>query len=253
MHGEKRVALVTGGAQGIGKAISKQLLSQGLNVVIIDMDVEAGEEACREIGPAGQVHFAPADVAVEDQVSRAVAQCVDHFGRLDVLVNNAGVSRRTPVTELTLEQWNRVIAVNLSGAFLCSKYATPHLRQHHGAIVNISSTRALMSEADTEAYAATKGGLMAMTHALAVSLGPRVRVNCVSPGWIDVSQWQKQAVRHEETLTGEDHRQHPAGRVGKPEDVASLVGYLVSPEAGFITGANFVVDGGMTRKMIYAE
>ena len=110
-----------------------------------------------------------------------------------------------------------------------------------------------MSEADTEAYAATKGGLMAMTHALAVSLGPRVRVNCVSPGWIDVSQWQKQAVRHEETLTGEDHRQHPAGRVGKPEDVASLVGYLVSPEAGFITGANFVVDGGMTRKMIYAE
>lgn len=253
MHGEKRVALVTGGAQGIGKAISKQLLSQGLNVVIIDMDVEAGEEACREIGPAGQVHFAPADVAVEDQVSRAVAQCVDHFGRLDVLVNNAGVSRRTPVTELTLEQWNRVIAVNLSGAFLCSKYATPHLRQHHGAIVNISSTRALMSEADTEAYAATKGGLMAMTHALAVSLGPRVRVNCVSPGWIDVSQWQKQAARHEETLTGEDHRQHPAGRVGKPEDVASLVGYLVSPEAGFITGANFVVDGGMTRKMIYAE
>ncbi|HAC30043.1 MAG TPA: oxidoreductase, partial [Marinobacter hydrocarbonoclasticus] len=151
-----------------------------------------------------------------------------------------------------LEQWQRRMDVNLTGPFLVSKHAIPHLRKARGVIVNMASTRALQSEPDTEAYAATKGGLVALTHALAISLGPEIRVNCISPGWIDTRDWQgsEQAV---EPLSEADHQQHPAGRVGSPEDIASLVAYLISSEAGFVTGQNFVVDGGMTRKMIYHE
>jgi NAD(P)-dependent dehydrogenase (short-subunit alcohol dehydrogenase family) len=121
-----------------------------------------------------------------------------------------------------------------------------------GSIVNIASTRALQSEANTEAYSASKGGVVALTHALAVSLGPDIRVNCISPGWIAVDDWKKSARRKQPVLRPEDHAQHPVGRVGHPEDIAALAAYLISSKASFITGQNFVVDGGMTKKMIYA-
>lgn len=248
-----RVAVVTGGGQGIGKAVSSHLLSIGCGVMIAELDDAAAEEAMTALSPLGEVVVDRADVAVEADVKRLVDVTLSRFGRIDLLVNNAAISRRKPITELTLEEWNRAIGVNLTGVFLCSKYAAPFLIRDGGTIINISSTRALMSEADTEAYSASKGGVVALTHALAVSLGPQVRVNCISPGWIDVSQWKKSGERRPAGLTGEDHRQHPAGRVGIPEDVAGLVAYLASPAAGFITGANFVVDGGMTRKMIYVE
>ncbi|MEH6355409.1 MAG: SDR family oxidoreductase, partial [Marinobacter sp.] len=137
------------------------------------------------------------------------------------------------------------------GPFLMAKHAVPHLRLTRGAIINIASTRALQSEANTEAYAATKGGLVALTHALAVSLGPEVRVNCISPGWIDTRE--PEAGQEPESLNPRDHGQHPAGRVGKPDDIAAMVHYLMSPQAGFITGQNIVIDGGMVRKMIYEE
>lgn len=152
---------------------------------------------------------------------------------------------------MSLDEWNRVIAVNLTGAMLCVKHAAPHLRAARGAIVNIASTRALMSEPNTEAYAASKGGIVALTHALAMSLGPDVRVNCICPGWIDSAPWQKKSKRKTPQWSEQDHTQHPAGRVGEPMDIANMAVYLLSEKAGFITGQNFVVDGGMTKKMIY--
>jgi NAD(P)-dependent dehydrogenase (short-subunit alcohol dehydrogenase family) len=165
-------------------------------------------------------------------------------GRLDALVCNAGIMVRKPLAALTLDDWSRVLRTNLSSVFLLVRAAEAMLRAAKGAVVTIASTRARMSEPNTESYAASKGGIVALTHALAISLGPDVRVNCISPGWIDVRG---------ETLSAEDHAQHPAGRVGVPADIASLASWLLGPESGFVTGAEFVVDGGMTRKMIYAE
>lgn len=151
---------------------------------------------------------------------------------------------RKPLRQLTLAEWSRVIATNLTSTFLLVRAAEDLLRASNGAVITMASTRAHMSEPDTESYSASKGGLLALTHALAVSLGPSVRVNCISPGWIDT---------HDSTLSPEDHGQHPAGRVGRPDDIASMAAWLLEPANAFITGAEFIIDGGMTRKMIYVE
>lgn len=246
-------AIVTGGAQGIGKAIAKRFLEKGMNVVIADTDTEAGGETVDEYERLGSIRFIPCDVADEVEVLRLIDETVGEYPSIDALVNNAGISRFKPLDEATLEDWNAVIGVNLTGTFLCSKYAAPYLRDARGAIVNIASTRALMSEPHSEAYAASKGGIVALSHALAVSLGPQVRVNCICPGWIETGEWKKKRDRITPQHSERDRLQHPAGRVGVPADIAAAVEYLISPEAGFITGANFVVDGGMTRRMIYAE
>ncbi len=247
---QQPVALVTGGAQGIGRGIAYHLHTHGYAVVVADIDDEAGSE-CAQWG----LDFRRTDMADEASVAACVAQTLARHGRLDALVNNAGIAdpANGPIEKLTLEHWNRVIGVNLTGCFLGVKHAVEALRASHGAVVNIASTRALQSEADTEAYAASKGGIVALTHALAVSLGPDIRVNCISPGWIEVRDWQKASRMQTPDLTPEDHAQHPAGRVGRPVDIAALACFLLSAEAGFITGQNFVVDGGMTRKMIYRE
>ncbi|UCH53345.1 MAG: SDR family oxidoreductase [Pseudomonadota bacterium] len=247
----RRVAFITGGGQGIGKAIAQRLLRDGWAAVIAEVDEEAGRQTEAELKALGPVRFQHVDVAVESQVRSAIGGTVAEFARIDALVNNAGISRNVPLADLALEDWQRVLGVNLTGAMLCARHAAPHLRAAHGTIVNIASTRAYMSEANTEAYSASKGGLVALTHALAVSLGPEVRVNCVSPGWIDVSAWRKRGAVKQATLSAADHSQHPVGRVGRPEDVAACVAYLLSEEAGFVTGANLTLDGGMTRKMIY--
>lgn len=243
-------ALVTGGGQGIGRIVAARLLESGYAVTLAEIDPEAGRETEAELAPLGPVRFLETDVADEAAVRRAV-EAAAPGGLLHLLVNNTGIGRGGPVTALSLADWNRVLAVNLTAAFLTVKYAAPALRAARGAVVNIASTRALMSEPDTEAYAASKGGLVALTHALAASLGPDVRVNAISPGWIDVTPFQKKSRRKPAELSTADHAQHPCGRVGTPDDIARAVLFLADPANGFITGQNLVVDGGMTRKMIY--
>lgn len=238
-----RSYLVTGAARGIGREIAATLIARGANAAMVDIDAAAGEAAAAALG--SRAFFVQADVGDEVHIESAVGAAVDRFGALDGVVNNAGISRNCPITDLQLADWNRVLAVNLTSVFLFARAALPHLKRAAGAaIVNIASTRALMSEANTEAYSASKGGIVALTHALSVSLGPAVRVNCISPGWIHTKG---------PDLDAADHAQHPAGRVGRPADIAGLAAWLLSDEAGFITGANFTADGGMTRKMIYVE
>lgn len=246
------VALVTGGANGIGRAMARYLLERGARVVIADIDADAGAATAAAFAALGEIRFAECDAAREDSVANAVAAALGAFGRLDGLVNNAARAEPEsgPVEALSLEAWSRTLAVNLTGAFLFAKHAIPHLRTANGSIVNVASTRATMAEADTEAYSTSKGGLLGLTHALAISLGPSIRVNAVLPGWIDVRAERPGAGRVP-PLRRKDHAQHPVGRVGTPDDVAALVHFLLFGPSGFVTGAEFVVDGGMTRKMIY--
>lgn len=248
------VALVTGGGQGIGRATSFAFAKEGARVVVADIDEEAGRECVDEIAQmGGEAVFVPVDVADEEGVRRLMAEVEARFGVLHHLCNNAGIGYTAPLSELPIEAFDRVIAVNLRGPLLCAKYGLPLLQKANGAsIVNIVSTRALMSEPNTESYSASKGGLLALTHALAVSLGPyKIRVNAISPGWIETSAWKKRSARTEVVLSERDHLQHPAGRVGRPEDIARAVLFLCDPDADFITGINLIIDGGMTIKMIY--
>lgn len=228
--------LITGGAQGIGRGCVEYFLSKGWNVTAVDL---------KPIEPGGRLMSVEGDISLEETAKRAVDKTVERFGRLDALINNAGggTSGKFKVEDLPLDEWNRVLGMNLTGMFLMAKHAAPELRKTKGAMVNIASTRAQMSEPHSEAYAASKGGVVALTHALAVSLGPDVRVNCISPGWIET---RPDAVHSEA-----DRLQHPAGRVGVPQDIAGLADYLIS--AGFVTGQNVTADGGMTKKMIYVD
>ena len=245
-----RVALVTGAARGIGLGIAAWLISEGWRVVLADVDRKRGTTVAKVLGD--NAIFVFMDVSSEEQVASGVAEVLGQFGRLDALVCNAAVSdpHNTTLESLDLAHWNRVLAINLTGPMLLAKHCAPYLRAHGGCIVNLASTRARQSEADTEAYAASKGAILALTHALAISLGPQVRVNAVSPGWIDT---RDPSQRRAEPLSDADHAQHPAGRVGTVEDVAAMVAWLLSKNAGFVTGQEFVVDGGMSKKMVYSE
>ena len=248
-----RVVLITGGAQGIGRGIAQAVLGAGGSVMIGDLDKDAGAACLKEWQLGERAAFRQLDVARESSVQRWIDAAQARFGRIDGLVNNAGIAdpHQGPLHQLSLEKWNRYIGTHLTGAFLCSKHALPALTAAGGAIINVASTRALQSEPDTEAYAASKGGLLALTHAMAVSAGPAVRVNAILPGWIATDAWQKPQARRAPKLSRADHAQHPAGRVGTPDDIGALAIYLLSSAASFVTGQHFVVDGGMTIKMQY--
>ncbi|WP_282936673.1 glucose 1-dehydrogenase [Paenibacillus sp. RC67] len=249
-----KVAAVTGGAQGIGKAVSLAFAKAGYEVSIADTDKEAGLEIVHEIRQAGgKSLFMCVDVAKEEDIAKWMRITAAELGRIDVLVNNAGISRGGSMLELPISQFDEVLGVNLRGAFLCSQQAAVLMkRQGSGVILNMASTRATMSEADTEAYSASKGGLLALTHAMAVSLGGYgIRVNAISPGWIETADWQKTSRRKTPVHSERDRLQHPVGRVGNPDDIAAACLYLAGDHAGFITGQNLIIDGGMTVKMIY--
>jgi len=222
-------AVVTGGGGLIGTGIIEALLDDGWTVACFD--IKDTKTAARNI---------LCDVGNETSVLAAFDQL--GWKGLELLVNNAGIASPVngPIHELSLADWRKVTDSHLTGAFLMTRSSVP-LMGEGASIVNMVSTRAFMSEPETEAYAASKGGLVALTHALAVSLGPKIRVNAIAPGW----------VTDETDLRKKDHAQHPVGRVGRPKDIADGVLYLAG--AGFMTGQVLVLDGGMTRKMIYEE
>ena len=234
-----KTAIVTGGGHGIGKGIVEKLLQERCTVIVLDINPQYLAELKEEYN---QTITLLCDVGNPGEVQAAMIQIESMFGQIDYLVNNAGVSEFESIENLSIEVWNRILSVNLSSIFYLVKFGK-HLFSEQSAIVNIASTRALMSEPNGEAYGASKGGIVALTHALAISLGPKTRVNCVSPGWIEVNQY--------ENLSEADHAQHLVGKVGKVEDIAEMVWFLLSDKATFITGQNFVVDGGMIKKMIY--
>lgn len=186
-----------------------------------------------------------------------VRQAVEDFyakhGRIDILVNNAGIGfSGKSIEEQTLEEWRRIIDTNLTGTWLCTKHVVTYMKKTGGVIINIASTRAFQSEPNTEPYSASKGGIIALSHALAVSLAKyHIRVISISPGWVDTSHWQ--VPPRQPQLTPLDHEWHPAGRVGKPEDIAALVAFLASDDAQWMTGTNITIDGGVTTKMFYPD
>ncbi|KAA6431615.1 SDR family oxidoreductase [Dyadobacter flavalbus] len=245
---QNKVVIVTGAGNGIGSVIATHYAELGASVSLWDRDTNALKQMQEKLeGKSGHVNTRVIDLTSPENIADAMHEVQQSFGRIDVLINNAGLGRSSSPYNLSVEDWDYVINTNLRGTFLCAREAAKAMRSgNKGAIVNIASTRALMSEPDTEAYAASKGGILALTHALAVSLGPdHITVNAISPGWIETGDYEK--------LKESDHKQHPSGRVGRPDDIARACLYLTDPSNDFITGINLVIDGGMTRKMIYEE
>lgn len=251
MRFEDKVCVVTGGAQGIGRCIAEEFAKQGGCVAVIDFDEEAGREALmrlKVIGTGKNHLFYYGDVAEESALENFAKAVGDVCGRVDVLVNNACLSRKGILSGCDWDDFNYVLRVGVSAPYRLTQLFLPYFGAD-ASVVNLCSTRAFMSQADTESYSAAKGGIAALTHALAVSLAGRVRVNAVSPGWIETSAYHKDAYRP--IYTRADLIQHPSGRVGEPMDIARAVTFLCDPENRFINGQNLVVDGGMTKRMIY--
>ncbi|MEL4025729.1 glucose 1-dehydrogenase [Lysinibacillus endophyticus] len=246
---QNKVVIVTGAAQGIGKEVATQYAKSGAKVVLADLNEQLGEAINDDLKEQGyNTTFVKTDVRQEADIMNLMKTTVEQFSTIDILINNAGVFKICSPLDLDIDSWDDVINTNLRSVFLCSREAAKYMRlnQNGGAIVSMASTRAFMSEPNTESYAATKGGIIALTHALASSLAlNKIRVNCISPGWIETGEYEK--------LRPIDHQQHFSGRVGKPIDIAKACFYLTDERNDFVTGTNITVDGGMTKKMIYEE
>jgi NAD(P)-dependent dehydrogenase (short-subunit alcohol dehydrogenase family) len=233
MDAMKKKVLITGASGLIGSELVREFIERGYEIYGFDLKPNPDLKH-------PDYTFFKCDLSKEAQVKAAFKK----IKALDVLINNAAKSNPTSgdFQNLSLKQWEDSTAINLTSFFLMIRASLPLLKKSQGSIINMSSTRHMMSEAHTELYTLAKGGVDALTRALAISLAHQVRVNSISPGWI---------ADPKEKRKPQDHKQHPAGRVGRPADIASMALYLASAEAGFITGQDFVVDGGMTAKMIY--
>jgi NAD(P)-dependent dehydrogenase (short-subunit alcohol dehydrogenase family) len=244
---EKRV-LITGAGAGIGRALALAYAEQGALSILADKNEAGLEQTASLLQEVGYDSLSfVTDMSKPEEVVQMLRDVETLAGRLDIVINNAGYGIWKSPYDLSLDEWDSVVNTNLRGTFICSREAAKLMRSTGGgAIVNISSTRAMMSEPNSEAYAASKGGILSLTHALAVSLGPdRITVNAICPGWIETGDYGQ--------LREADHAQHPSQRVGKPEDVARACLYLTDPLNDFVTGSHITLDGGMTRKMIYEE
>ena len=257
MQDRKQTIAITGAGNGIGRAALMHFHGAGWRVIGLDLD-EAALDELRETLPEEAALLLACDVGVEEAVKDAFERIGEWLGEdaLHCLVNNSGIADpySGPLEDLSLEKWQAWIDASLTAAFLVSRSAIPLLKRAakdggSASVVNISSTRAVMSEPESFAYASTKGGLDALTHAMAVTLGPDIRVNAIRPGWIETGPWQKSADRSNPDHRDIDREQHPVGRIGEPQDIAEAIHYLHG--AGFVTGQHLNVDGGMTVKMIY--
>lgn len=241
----KRV-FITGGAHGLGQAMVEAFAAQGNKVAFCDINEAGGEDVAAATGTL----FMPCDVCDKDALELCLQRLADEWGDIDVVINNVGVGNFKPITEVTVEDFDRVIATNLRSAFITSRFLARHRESNgntaYGRIVNLCSSRYLMSEPGTEGYAASKGGIYSLTHALSISLAPyRITVNAIAPGWIHVNE--------DEVLRPEDHDFHPSRRVGEPGDIARMALFLCEEKNDFVNGQTITVDGGVTRKMIYPE
>ncbi|MFE4709343.1 SDR family NAD(P)-dependent oxidoreductase [Paenibacillus sp. NPDC056722] len=249
MSFKDKTVIVTGAGRGIGRAIAMSYASAGANVVVAELEEGRGRQTVNEIvRHGGKALFVVCDVSREADIVALMKRTVEAFGTINILINNAGIANphTASVYELSVEDWDKVMNTNARSCFLATREAAKIMKGNPqgGAVINLSSTRSLMSEAHTEAYAASKGAITALTHALAISLGPDgITVNCISPGWIETEDYSE--------LREIDHKQHPSGRVGTPQDIARACLYLSAEDNNFVTGAQLVIDGGMTRKMIY--
>jgi len=255
MRLKNKTAIVTGSGAGIGRAIAETFAREGAAVVVATRYASEGEELVRQIlSTGGKAVLAVTDVSAEVDVTRMVEFCVSTFGRIDVLVNNAGVNFSKPFETVTSEDWDRVMGVDLRGAFLCSRYVVPHMiAVGGGAIVNISSVHSQACVATASAYDAAKWGIVGLTKALAVEFATRrIRVNAVSPGLIATKIWDEvlQAAADREAALEYWKSNIPAGRVGTPDEVAQVALFLASDDASYVTGSNYVVDGGMTSLLV---
>lgn len=243
----QRRVFVTGAGHGIGQAIVEAFVKAGDLVAFCDIDIERGRAVQAQTG----ARFFALDVCDKASLESAVQTLLDEWGDLDIIVNNVGVGGFEPITDTTVEHFEMILNTNLRSAFITSRLLAIHRKNMgatnpYGRIVNLCSTRYLQSESGTEAYAASKGGIWSLTHALAVSLAPyHITVNCIAPGWISVNEG--------EILRPEDHAFHLSGRVGRAEDIARTCLFLCEPNSDFINGQCITVDGGVTKKMIYPE
>lgn len=250
---QDKVAIVTGASVGIGQAAAMALAQAGATVVIADLDQEQGERTAQAIqSNGGQALFIQTDVSVEDKVRAMVAGTLSHYGRLDILVNNAGIYVQGDVEKTSLRDWERILAVNLTGAFLCMKYAVPAIIQHGGGVVvNVASEAGLVGIKEQVAYNVSKAGLISLTRSSAVDLAEKgVRVNCVCPGTTD-TPLVKAAVNKASDPAAARRRLEeirPLNRLGTPKEIASAILYLASDEAGYATGAILSIDGGYTAQ-----